>query len=280
MSEKGHGPVSRIGDYLFGIAAGAIFLLALLSGLPRLQNDSSIRIVAPLLPPHVDEVGQGADAEIIVAALRAGGITEPVEFHVLPFTRHWHVYKQDTRFHGVATVPASLELDGSRSASYTSYQNGIIYRKGRFQPFETRDNLKALAGKTVVAFAGAGAILPDVRDLQRTSGAYIERADQMSHTIMFARGVADAVIADELIFGYYARIAATSGIEQHMNEIVFDPLFCATPYFMYFRQERLREAFDRGLTQMQRSGELARIEQRARQGRDLARSGRRSGGCV
>jgi hypothetical protein len=192
-------------DYAFSIVPLLIFALAMLSGLPRLGRDSSIRIATALLPPQMDTKGEGQEAEIIVAALIAGGETKSVEFHVMPFTRHWQAFNIDSRFDAVTTVPDELKLEGLRSDSYIDYQNGVIYDVAAFPNGLGVDPLKALTGKRIVAFAGAATILPAMRDVSERSSEYLERKDQLSHSVMFVKGAVDAVVADELIFAFYTR---------------------------------------------------------------------------
>ncbi len=249
-------------DATLAIAAFAIFALAILGGLPRLRNDSSIRIATALLPPQVNENGEGREAEIIIAALRGGGITKPIQFHVMPFTRHWQLFKTDTRYHAVTTVPTELELDGLRSDTYIEYQNGAIYRLDMFPDGLGMDPLQLIQTKRVVAFAGATTILPSMKKVSEVAPVYLERQDQASHSIMFSNKIVDIVIADELIFDYYNRKLPRNNSTLNDELIEFDPIFCPTPYQVIFRDVYLRDAFNRGLQLLRSNGTLRSINRK------------------
>jgi len=257
----------------------AVFCAAMVAGLPRLRGDTSIRIATALLPPQMSEDGRGREAEIITAALRAGGVSTPIEFHVLPFTRHWQTFKSDSRFHAVTTVPADLDLDGLRSEPYVRYQNGIIYRRHRFPSGIGEPPFSALFGRRIVAFAGASAILPQIRSISEKALMYMERGDQLSHSVLYVNGVADAVIADELIFAHYTRELLGAAYQGTAEQTVFDPVFCATPYQMVFRDDRMRDNFNSGLNKIRANGELDAIEQKYAGSTGLSRGTRTAGGC-
>jgi polar amino acid transport system substrate-binding protein len=271
--------VRRLLDHALGLVAVLVFAFAMLSGLPRLRSDSSIRIATALLPPQMGSDGLGREADIITAALRAGGVSTPVEFHVMPFTRHWQSFKADSRFHGVTTVPDELDLDGLRSDVYIRYQNGVIYRASAFPRGLGEPALAALAGKRIIAFAGAAAILPGMRVVSENALMYLERKDQLSHSIMFAKGVADAVVADELIFAHYTREYLANDYPSFAAASVFDPVFCPTAYRLVLRDDKLRDAFNIGLTSIRASGVLGKIEEKYAADTGIKKLAPRKDGC-
>jgi polar amino acid transport system substrate-binding protein len=266
-------------DYAFSMVPLLIFALAMLSGLPRLGHDDAIRIAAALLPPKMDSKGDGQEAEIIVAALVAGGEKRSIEFHVMPFTRHWQVFETDNRFDAVTTVPDELTLDGLRSEPYIDYQNGVFYDVAAFPNGLGGDPLKALAGKRIVAFAGAATILPGMRDVSDKSSEYLERKDQLSHSVMFAKGAVDAVVADELIFAFYTREFLGADYFRVAATTVFDPVFCPTAYHLMFRGELLRNAFNKGLAIIRSDGTLGKITAKYATGAGLTRLSRQNKRC-
>lgn len=266
-------------DYVLGACVLAIFALAILSGLPRLGADTSIRIATALLPPQMDEHGRGREADIIEASLSAAGVRATIEYHVLPFTRHWQVFKSDSRFQAVTTVPQEIDLDGLRSDVYIHYQNGIIYKFSSFPDGLGDAPLETLTAKRVVAFAGAASILPGVRDVSDRSSMYLERQDQRSHSILFANNQVDAVISDQLIFAHYFQQVRAADRSVQWWPAVFDPVFCPTPYRMIFRDEKIRNAFNAGLALIKSNGILAAIEARYSRAETLARVTRTVNGC-
>jgi polar amino acid transport system substrate-binding protein len=249
-------------DAALALAALAIFSVAILAGLPRLGNDDSIRIATALLPPQMGVDGEGQEAEIIKAALAAGGIAKPIHFHVMPFTRHWKQFNTDTRYHAVTTVPSDLALDGFRSDTYVEYQNGVAYRVDTFPGGLGGAPLAAIAAKRIVAFAGAAAILPPMREVSLRAPLYMERQDQVSHSIMFTEGLVDVVVADELIFDFYTRQVLGERYADYSKRLEFDPIFCPTPYQMLFRDAALRDAFNKGLQVIRANGMLRAINRK------------------
>src|SRR5262249_41531460 len=125
-----------------------------------------------------------------------------VEFFVLPFTRHWDAFQRDTRFDAVTMVPAAspsgtdsagtaptpeLNFNGFSSGIYIWYENGIVFRAADFPSGLGARPIQALAGKRVVAFAGASAILPGLKENMRRLSLYVERDDQFEHSMMLFR---------------------------------------------------------------------------------------------
>jgi polar amino acid transport system substrate-binding protein len=250
-------------DTVLALAAVAVFCLAILAaGLLRAGSDDSIRIATALLPPQMGADGDGREAEIIKAALAAGGITRPIHFHVMPFTRHWKQYETDTRFHGVTTVPSDLKLAGLRTDTYVEYQNGVAYRLDTFPGGLGENPLAAIAAKRIIAFAGAAAILPPMREVSERAPLYLELQDQFSHSVMFTRGLVDVVVADELIFDFYTRQVLGEQYASYSRQLEFDPVFCPTPYQMLFRDVALRDAFNKGLQVIRANGMLRAINRK------------------
>jgi ABC-type amino acid transport substrate-binding protein len=227
-----------------------VFLLPLSLGQTKRPHqddpDAPIRIVTAVLPPHMNERGEGREAEIIEAALASTLPGQRIEFFVLPFSRHWDGFVSDTRFDAVTTVPATTDLQGFRSQPYIAYQNGIGYRCDAFGPTPP-SALASLDGRRVVGFAGAEDILPGLAAAVDDFARYTQRRNQFGQVSMLLERQVDAVIADGAILRHYAgRIAGESG----KARVGFLPLFEATDYHMVFRSERVRDAFDHGLSRL------------------------------
>ncbi|MGD9829943.1 MAG: substrate-binding periplasmic protein [Hyphomicrobiaceae bacterium] len=269
----------RVFAVLLGGAAFAMFVIALVSGFPRLKDGASIRIAAPLLPPQMTLQGEGREAEIILAAFKAAGVGKPVEFHIMPFTRHWQAFLSDQRLDGVTTVPQDIQIKGIRSETYIHYQNGIFYRLADFPRGLAGEALTRIAAKRIVAFAGSTSVLPQVREVSDKARLYIERADQLSHSVMLQTGFVDVVIADELIFNFYTRELLGDGFQTYARTLAFDPVFCPTPYQMVFRDYELRQAFNAGMAVIARNGELDRINRKYALAGAIARRGSLPGVC-
>ncbi|MEL6421290.1 MAG: ABC transporter substrate-binding protein [Pseudomonadota bacterium] len=264
---------------LLAVTSLLAFLFGLASGLPRERDANLVRIVVPLLPPQVTIDGRGRETEIIRAAFAAQAPQVRVEFHVMPFTRHWQAYRDDERFTAVSTVPRDVELAGARSDVYVRYQNGIFFRRTEFPNGLGASPLQQLGQLRLVSFAGSTVVLPQLRPLSERARFYIERADQRAHSVMFADRFVDAVIADELIFDHYTREGIAQGAALDTNAIAFAPIFCPTPYQLVFRDFARRETFNRGLQKIKANGVLRRINRAYRQQRSIGRISQPPRGC-
>lgn len=286
------------------LIACAIVLVLLAAGAAdyashvRRGREKTIRIATALLPPHMNERGEGREADIIRAALKRAGINERVDFFILPFTRHWAAYQRDNRFDAVTTVPdrlqssavsgagslepaaaGALRFDGFLTKVYVQYENGVVYRTAAFGDGLGPKPLTSLAGKRVVAFAGASAILPELREAVSGFAFYAERDDQYEHSVMLSRERVDAVIADRLIVDHYNREVNGAAYATISDTLAFDTIYCPTNYRLVFRQDALRQAFDRGLELLRESGELEEINKRYRENSGLRLSSRTLGPC-
>jgi polar amino acid transport system substrate-binding protein len=213
-----------------------------------------LRVVTALLPPHMDERGQGREADIIRTALP----DQTIAFHLQPFGRHWSAFLSDERFDAVTTVPDAVndKLKGYRSQTYIRFQNGIGYRRDRFPGTSTELGLGDLAGRRVVAFAGAAKILPGLSGHIKDYPLYLEEKDKRVHSALLIGDEVDAVVADGAIFfEYNKRLGAKRSIDTK-----FVALACATPYHMVFRSADVRDAFNRGL--LAHSSDIRLIEER------------------
>ncbi len=244
----------------------------------RQTNTRTISIVTSLLPPYMDEQGQGREAEIIKAALfkayrNDAGEESSIEnmqsvtvnFNVQPFTRHWMSFLSDPRYDAVTTVPRDLELDPEpelrskfyKSDVYVEFQNGIGYRmkalSTRFDDFSIDD----LAGLRVVAFAGASRIISQLGTNRDKFPLYLEEPDQKIHSKLLSEGLVDAVVADGAIFFEYNRRLMHSA---KMPDAAFSAVFCPTPYVMVFRSAKLRDDFNKGLKIISENGTLRAIQ--------------------
>lgn len=243
---------------LMAIAVGLGFILYA-QGKSRASEPERIRIVTGLVPPYMDELGRGREAEIIVAALSEAFRPEQIDFFVQPFTRHWSSFLSDDRYDAVTTVPNGLRISGYESEVYIHYQNGIGYRRAAFPDGFRGFSYESLSGRRVVAFGGAAQILSGLAAHTRSFALYADEKDQRIHSQLLIQGVVDAVIADGAILLEYNRRLDAGGV---LNDITFAPVFCATPYRMVFRKAEHKTVFDAGIRRLEASGALKEIENR------------------
>lgn len=241
------------------VALWAIMVLA--NATPALADQ--LVIVAPELPPMFHADGTGRDALIIREALAACG--HGVRFRVVPMGRHWGDYGTGAA-DGVAVVPPGMRLPGWPSDVYARYQNGasVLTSSGL-----TINSLADLVGKRVVTFAGGTEILPGLREIADRFADLRERADQMVHSNLLFAGRVDVVLGDGLIFAEYNRqLRERAGTGQHLpfdanQAVVFTAIFPPSPYTVVFRNERLRDDFNRCLGILSTTGRIDDIARAA-----------------
>ena len=245
---------------MYKIPATVTLLGALLLSCMQVQA-RDVRVLAPELPPMMDSSGKGREATLIQETLGACG--HSVTFRVVPFTRHWADYKGDTsRSDAVATVPAGMDMPGFASTEYIQYQNGASVLKSAGLAVSKLEDLK---GKRVVTFAGGKDILPGVKEALPGFVDFREVADQLIHSnTLFAKRV-DAVLGDGLIFAEYNRILqnkAKAGEKLPFDpaqDVVFTAIFPPSTYHMVFRDEVLRDDFNRCFETLKKSGRIDAI---------------------
>lgn len=243
------------------VAVALWFFAALCAARPGLADQ--LVIVAPELPPMFHPDGTGRDALIIRETLGACG--HSVRFRIVPMGRHWGDYGTGAA-DGVAVVPPGMRLPGWESDVYARYQNGasVLASSGL-----KVGSLADLVGKRVVTFAGGTEILPGLREIADRFADLRERADQMVHSNLLFAGRVDAVLGDGLIFAEYNRqLRDRSAAGQHLpfdpaQSVVFTAIFPPSPYTMVFRNERLRDDFNRCLAVLSVTGRIDDIARAA-----------------
>lgn len=220
---------------------------------------AEIRVVGPLLPPMLTENGTGREADLIGQSLKRCG--HAVRFVVQPFTRHWRSYQDEPVFDAVATVPAGLDLPGYRSVAYIQYQNGVSSLRG--QGLKAAD-LAGLAGKSVITFADARKILPGLEAAIPTFASYTEQSNQIIHSRLMFAGRVDAVLGDGMIFAEYnAQLRKQNAVQplgfDLSQPVAFRAIFAATPYSLMFRNQELRDDFNRCFAALEADGGIAAI---------------------
>ncbi len=221
----------------------------------------SLVVVAPELPPMFQANGTGREASVITETLAACG--HQVRFVVVPFGRHWIEYGEKAEYDAVATVPPDMAITGARSVPYIRYQNGASVLKSSGLSIKA---LGDLAGKRVVTFFGASGVLPGLKDAAPSFAEFRERADQLSHSNLLFAGRVEAVLSDGLIFAEYNRqlidkvkAGGSVGFDP-TQDVVFTAIFPPNDYTMMFRDEVVRNDFDRCYDGLVKSGRADAID--------------------
>lgn len=230
-----------------------LFSIGALTSTPAFADD--ITILAPNLPPMFEGGQDGREAEVIMAAMEKCGHT--VTFNIQPFTRHWASFKNGDG-DAVTTVPAGLPMGGTETVTYIQYQNGL---SSLSSSATNPSNFDELAGKNVVAFEGAGGILPGLKDAASKFGSYREVADQNVQSRLLFSGRTDVVIGDGMIFAALneALVTDTKLNFDVKQPVVFKKSFAPSDYTMNFRNPTHASDFDRCFKEASDDGTIGKI---------------------
>lgn len=237
------------------------FLLVILGYLflPLKIQAAELNIISAILPPNMNQQGEGREADIITETLASCG--HSVQFKAQPFTRHWDTYRNNTQYDAVTTVPSDLELPGARSDIYIEYHNGLSTLKEANLKLSSLSDLKDLR---VIAFKGAKDMLPGLKEIIPTMKSYKEDARQINQSrLLFAKRT-NVVLGDGLIFAAYnADLRAQSQSESlgfnPNQQVTFKAMFKPNGLTMMFRNSNMRDEFNKCFRQLQTTGRIQKI---------------------
>ena len=236
-------------------AAGA--MAAASAAGPRELRDVRVAIGLSLQPYVIRDKNAGIEYDIIREALADEGY-RMVPVYV-PFMRVTASFR-----HGEVDAAATMQESAQQVKAYFSdvhvvYRNyAISLRRNHYRI----DSIEDLAGYSVDAFQNATVFLGS-----RFAAAvahcehYAEHADQSEQNRMLYVGRAEVVVADINIFKFHeAEVGdlAAHGIKAH-DPAAYHDIFPPTPYQVAFASETVRDAFNRGLAKLHKSGEYERI---------------------
>jgi len=218
-----------------------------------------IRMVAPIIPPHFDENGNGRIGDIISAVMKQCG--HSVTFSMVPFGRHWSDYK-DQDFDGLATAEAEQKFPGYSTRPFIHLQDGATVIDGG--GLENAVTVESFAGKRIISFPAAQKIL-GIEHLVPTFASFRNQAKRFDQVRPLLAGRADAIFADGLITAHFLQIVRKRGEAGQEPDVdttvktVFRRIFAKGPQRLYFRNKAIAEDFDRCHLQLEASGKLDRI---------------------
>ena len=215
-------------------------------------KDLKIAIGLSLPPYFIEGKSEGIEFEIIKEALAVKGHTFKPEY--LPFARVTKAIA-DKAVDGAATINEGSGIQTNYTNEHVTYQNyAITLKEKAFQIASVND----LNGKSIAAFQNAKKYLgPDFAKMADANKAYAEHATQQTQNkLLFSKRV-DVVVGDKNIFNHF-----TKEIAKEVNttqELVFHPIFPATPYKMGFTDAQIRDDFNEGLKQIKANGVYQKI---------------------
>ena len=222
-------------------------------------HDVRVAIGQSLQPYVFRDKNSGIEYDIISEALASEGyrmVPVYVPFmRVIVSMRHGEV-------DAAATMQESTEVKAYYSDTHIVYRN---YAMSLERNHYRVDGIDDLANFNVEAFQNATVFLgPRFAAAVAHAKHYGEHADQSEENRMLYVGRTDVVVADINIFKFNdAEIGdlAAHGIKSH-DAVAYHEIFPPTPYKVAFASETVRDAFNRGLAKLHKSGEYERIFER------------------
>ncbi|WP_068494083.1 substrate-binding periplasmic protein [Paramagnetospirillum marisnigri] len=229
------------------------FSLALITA-PAVAREVNVAIGLSLSPYVIPEETRGMEYDIVKEALALEGHT--LRPHYMPQGR---VAKElgGGQLEAALTQRMEVGLPAHYSDVYITYQNFAITLASRNLAVDKEEDL---AGKSIIAFQRAALYLgPRFKAVVEANPLYREESRQVVQPIMLYLDRIDVVIADRNIFNWFAHQPEVAAKVDTRQPLRFHPLFPPTDYRMAFRDEGLRDAFNRGLAKLRASGAYDRI---------------------
>ena len=203
-----------------------------------------------LAPYIIQSSDSGIEIDIIREALAVKNHTLRLRYP--PLKQVPVLYKKNV-VDAALTVTKGFGLDACFSDIVIQYQNfAISLTKSNF----TINNVTDLANKKVIAFQNATTYLGDEYKKAVGLAQYTEIAKQTLQVNRLFLERDDVVIADKNIFLYYK--SQTKHIKTD-EPLTFHPIFPPSPYRIAFRDAKLCNDFNEGLSILKKSGKIKEI---------------------
>lgn len=210
-------------------------------------------VIAPFVLP---DRASGLLADVLRAAFASQHIA--VEFQHLPNVRFEEQFRQGA-FDITTAVPTRDAQEGYLSRwPVTHFQNMAITLRSRIPALASVDDLKT---HRVTAFRNARKVLgPAYAAATGANPNYREAVTMPSGALFLDR--TDVIISQPDVFRYYLRQQLPRKSDADAELAFHDVLGPGRFYWMRFRTEAQRDAFERGIAQLYASGEIDRILER------------------
>lgn len=218
------------------------------------------------IPPYViKDINAGVEVDIIREAFKAVG--HEAEFVYLPNLRLPVAFADGIVDCIASNAAYDLATDSGVPAYYSDvtvvFQNyAITLDKNGF----TINSISDLADKSVLGFNNAIKYLgEEYAAMAEANERYSELADQALQVRMLFSGRVDVVVSDMRIFRYWRKLLIRSSVADAISldqRMAFHPIFSAAPRHVGFRDDTMRDLFNKGLAILKKSGAVAAIEKR------------------
>ena len=211
------------------------------------------------IPPYIiKEKDSGIELDILRQAFTM--TNRHVQIKYLPLTRTFSLLKAGT-IDGVINIkPGMLEKVFYSDVVLTFRNCAISLAKKGYPDFKTP---AFLTGKHVIAFQRARQILgPAFASATADPTMYEEVADQENQVLrLFLERDADLVVMEKKIFTYYHQKAVKDQIigGKAAVPVRFHEIFPPTEYRFAFKNQQIRDDFNRGLRTMRANGSFQQI---------------------
>lgn len=235
--------------FLFLVGASVVA-----GGCPAQAREVSVVIGFSLSPYVIPGEQRGMEYDIVKEALALEGHTMLAQY--VPLGRVPKVMEMG-RADAAFTQRIDTAVGAYLSEVYIVYRNYAITLASRDIKI---DRLEDLAGKSILAFQNASSYLgPAYKAVVQKNSTYREEAKQISQPILLFLGRVDVVVADRNIFNWFSHDPEVTAKVDTSQAIRYHAIFPPTEYRVAFRDQDLRDAFNRGLAKLRSSGEYGRI---------------------
>ncbi len=213
---------------------------------------TKIEMVAGLSKPPfvIQENGTGIQLDMTKAAFKTQNIE--VKFIHIPFGRSIMSF-QRFEVDGLITVPKEYQHPGMYlSKPYVHYQNVAI---SLVEDNYSIDSIEDLSGKSIIAFQRARKYLgEDYNKIVKNLVGYRELAEQAEQVATLFYRQSEVIILDENIFKHLIKDS-----EQFSEPVKVHRIFPKRTYSAGFKTEKLRNAFDQGMSEIIENGTYQKI---------------------
>ncbi|WP_035054005.1 substrate-binding periplasmic protein [Andreprevotia chitinilytica] len=231
------------------IGAG-LAALTLFSALAHGGEPIRVGLIASIPPYVYAKEDRGIEVDLIREALRRSGYEAKMVY--TPLERVIWGY-QNGQIDAAGTMDESSGLKAAFSVPYIEFQHAAFSLQSR--KLELR-NIDDLRNYRIVTFRRATNFLgPRFAAAANASPDYREENNDVDLNRLLYNGVVDVTVGDERIF----RVIMAQLPESAAHPVRVHHIFPPKPYRVAFRDPKVRDAFDKAITQMRQDGSYARI---------------------